>query len=247
MSELGDAIIELILDLGLGPQDPLPTEPELMEQLGVGRSSLREAVKWLQARGIVDVRHGTGTYVGEAPLQALAGVLAFRGRRSIQGDGREAREIIEVREALESSLIVTAISRIRPDDLSRLRGVLDEMERASKAGADLSQIDARFHEALFLPLGNETLSQLLRTFWAAVQVTLVADSQPTPAETVDVHRAIYLAVAARDPQSAAKAMIDHFAEIKSRLKAQSTHSNPPAGHPVQRPAQSAPVTRPGMA
>lgn len=226
VSELGSAIIDLILDLGLGHSDPLPTEPELMETLGVGRSSLREAVKWLQARGIVDVRHGTGTYVGEAPLQALTGVLAFRGRRSIRGDGREAREIIEVREALESSLIATAISRIQPDDLRRLRQVLDEMERASTAGEDLSQHDARFHEALFLPLGNDTLSQLLTTFWEAVQDTLAAESPGAPPETVDVHRQIYLAVAAMDPESATKAMIDHFAEIKTRLEALSKPTTP---------------------
>lgn len=219
VKELGDSLIELILDLGLGPFDPLPTEPELMEQLGVGRGSLREAVKWLQARGILDVRHGTGTYVAEAQLQALGGMLAFRGRRSIRGDGREAREIIEVREALESGLIAAAIARMRPDDVERLLEVLDEMEQAS-ADSDLSQLDARFHEALFLPLGNETLSQLLRTFWA-VHDTLIADCSVTPAETVDAHRAIYFAVAARDPELAAKAIVDHFAEVKSRLSAYS--------------------------
>src|SRR5690554_3018227 len=68
---LTNDITTLILERGLLPGDPLPTEQELMAELGVGRNSLREAIKVLQALGIIDTRHGFGMFVAEENLNAL--------------------------------------------------------------------------------------------------------------------------------------------------------------------------------
>lgn len=77
--EVVEGIKRYILDERLRPGDPLPTEPALCEALGASRSSVREAVKILDALDIVDVRHGHGTYVGRLSLSALVESLTFRG------------------------------------------------------------------------------------------------------------------------------------------------------------------------
>src|SRR5258706_3844681 len=78
--EIPKRIIDLIVDRGLPPGAPMPTELSLMDDIGVGRNSIREAIKALQALGIVEVRHGYGTFVGSAGSAALQTWLRFRTR-----------------------------------------------------------------------------------------------------------------------------------------------------------------------
>ena len=77
-SQIQREVMQLILDRKLRAGAPLPTEAELMEDLGVSRNSVREALKALQALDIVEIRHGYGTYVGEASLTPLVDGLTFR-------------------------------------------------------------------------------------------------------------------------------------------------------------------------
>src|SRR5579875_1874705 len=124
-----DELMALILDRGLQPGDVLPTEPELIEELGVSRNSVREALKALQALDIVEIRHGYGTYVGHFSLDPLTNGLTFR---TLQGIGRDVRaivEILEVREALEDGLIRRVAPSIPDADLA-------DLDRVVKAMAD---------------------------------------------------------------------------------------------------------------
>lgn len=78
LDPLAQQILALIHQRGLGVGDSMPTELELIEELAVSRNSVREAVRALRALGIVDIRHGHGTFVGDAPLHALSPALTFR-------------------------------------------------------------------------------------------------------------------------------------------------------------------------
>ena len=103
-SFIRDQMKSYILERGLKAGDPLPNEQELMAQLGVGRHPLREAMKALQAVGIIEIRHGYGTYVGEVSLQSLEDGLAFRMSQSMAGDLRDVQNVLEVRQAIEVGL-----------------------------------------------------------------------------------------------------------------------------------------------
>lgn len=209
-------IVRFILDRRLAPGEPLPTETDLVESLGVSRNSVREALKALQALDIVEVRHGYGTYVGHASLGPLADGLTFRTLAGHGDDLHTLAEILEVREVLEAGLIRRVAESVSEDELSRLDALVDRME----AGVSPAEDDRAFHELLYRPLGNEFAPQLLWVFWSVLH--RVARTRgwtaPPPAANVGRHRAIATALRRRDPDAAQAAMEKHFRGMDTRIK-----------------------------
>src|SRR5258708_4187576 len=96
-AELSEAIVDLITEQNLLPGAPLPTEAQLTADLQTSRGPLREALKALQAQGIVEVRHGYGTFVGPASADAMLPWLTFRARSaSTLADLLDLRELLEI-------------------------------------------------------------------------------------------------------------------------------------------------------
>lgn len=220
MQTLRARIIDLILDRGLHPGDSIPTETELMATLGVGRNTLREALKALQAIGVVDVRHGYGMQVGAGGLDSLVESLTFRGRLSLREDLRAARELVQVREALEVGLVPMAIALSMPRDLARVRQAVEGMEARARRGEAFPDLDHEFHRLLFAPLENSLLSELLAAFWRVYQqirADLGEGAHPDHEQTAADHRAIHDAVASGDATRAAEAIRSHFVGIHERL------------------------------
>ena len=217
--EILDQIKELILSEGLGPGDPMPTEAELVDRLGVGRNSVREALKALQAVDLIEIRHGFGTFVGSCSLTPFSGALVFRGRRSLRADRHDVYEIVDLREALEAGLVGQLISVMTEEDLELLGERLADLKQLAGQGQAGADADRAFHEQLFAPLNNQLMSQLLRVFWD-VYHDLSAELPPGEIATqsiLDGHREIYEAVAARDGARAAVAIHEHFRGIRERV------------------------------
>lgn len=215
-------ITALILNRDLLPGDPLPTEQELMAELGVGRNSLREAVKVLQALGIIDTRHGFGMFVAENNLSALHDSLAFRGQMSLRHRGHEAGELVEVRQALETGLIGQAIRVVSEEHLQPLEATVIRMEQSAQEGDMFAEADRDFHRILFEPLNNTLLSNLLGVFWEVYHSIhdVIGEEQPdnpTLVETAAAHRAIFEAVRAKDIDAARLLLADHFQGIRQLL------------------------------
>jgi DNA-binding FadR family transcriptional regulator len=214
-----DELMELILARGLQPGELLPTEPDLVEELGVSRNSVREALKALQALDIVEIRHGHGTYVGRLSLDPLTNGLTFR---TLQGIGRDVRaigEILEVREVLEDGLIRRVAGSIPDADLDALGVVVKAMTARARAGETFPEEDREFHDLLYRSLDNQFIGQLLRAFWTVFNrvSNQLGGHDPDPAETARRHRAIYTALRNHDVERAQKAMADHFRNIDSRV------------------------------
>ena len=214
-----DRIVELVVAMDLDPGDPLPPEPELMRTLGVSRNSVREALKGLQALGIVDVRHGYGTYVGTGALRSLAPGLLFHSRLGVRRDNpRALLDIVEVRALLESGLIRRAARELNRADLDRLREELD----ALAAGGDEGRAghDRRFHELLYEPLGNELALQLIALFWDVYRQLEADMAKPRTdhEHVVRQHGQVLDALEAGDPDGAAATIAEHFADITDRIE-----------------------------
>ncbi|MEV0171734.1 FadR/GntR family transcriptional regulator [Streptomyces sp. NPDC050803] len=218
-SRIRRAVVQLILDRRLRPGAPLPTETELMTDLGVSRNSVREALKALQALDIVEIRHGYGTYVGQASLTPLVDGLTFRALAGHDHDTGALAEMLQVREVLEDGLLRRVVATITEAELDRLEEVVDRMGAAGRAGLPFDELDREFHELLYAPLGNSLVPQLLGAFWTVfrrVSGTLGHPGRPAPELTVRRHRDIVTALRARDVEGAQHAMAVHFRGIEAR-------------------------------
>ena len=213
-------IMDLILERGLDVGDALPTESELSAELGVGRNTVRESLKFLQALGVIEIRHGFGMFVAPNNFSALVSGLTFRGRLSLRHKGEEAMELIDVRQALESGLIGSAIELLTEDHLADLRATMQEMQDASAKGEPLAAHDAEFHRRLYAPLNNELLINLMDVFWQVYrQIHEALGSGPVNLEEqVQIHWDIYEAVAGRNKALASERLQRHFDGIRLKLK-----------------------------
>lgn len=216
-----EQMTSLILERGLRAGDPLPNEQELMAQLGVGRHPLREAMKALQAVGIVEIRHGFGTYVGSVGLQSLEDGLAFRMRQSMGGDLHDVRNVLEVREVLEVGLAAKVVAHFGRHGTDELAEIVEQMRARADAGEYFPDEDWAFHRALYVPLGNELVVDLVSVFWRAfAQVDgRLPGARYTPADALGWHRDLLAALIDGRPDRYAAAMTEHFVGIHGRLDA----------------------------
>ncbi|MFC4907946.1 FadR/GntR family transcriptional regulator [Actinomadura gamaensis] len=219
--EVQQRVKQLILERGLAVGDPMPTEFELVEELDVSRNSLREALKALQAVGIVEIRHGFGMYVGTMSLGALVDELTFHARISKQQGRDDLAHLVEIRELLERGLIEQVVDRGLATGNTELDAVMRRMEEEAAAGLVTPETDRLFHELLYRPLANPIVNRLLGAFWDVYR-TLQHDLAPVAQEAAEVaqrHRDIYDALCAADRQAAVAAMAAHFKGIRDRLRA----------------------------
>lgn len=218
-SSIREQMKSFILERGLRAGDPLPNEQELMVQLGVGRHPLREAMKALQAVGIIEIRHGHGTYVGQVTLQSLEDGLAFRMSQSMAGDLRDVRNVLEVRQALEVGLAADVVAHFGAAGFDQLDELVARMESKAAAGDYFPTEDWAFHEALYKPLGNALILDLLSVFWrtfADVDARLPG-ARYTPLDAAAWHRDLLNTLKSGRPEQFAQSMKAHFVGIHTRL------------------------------
>lgn len=220
---LQERIVELIHERQLAPGAAMPTEPQLMDLLGASRNSVREAVRALQALGIVEIRHGHGTFVGHAPLAVLTPSLAFRVRSRAEGSVRALQDLVEVRELLEVGLIAQVAQTVSEPRLAALDALVTAMARDREA-------DRAFHSLLYESCGNELVLQLIGLFWDVYQEVGAALEPPTDhaADVVANHRRIVEALRAHDGPAAREAMRLHFRDVKERIARADRTADPAA-------------------
>ncbi|HEY7036377.1 MAG TPA: FCD domain-containing protein [Thermomicrobiales bacterium] len=217
--QIQERIKRFVIDEGYRPGDPLPPEGELARALGVSRPALREAIKALQPLGVIETRHGTGTFVGRFSLDSLVHGLAFSISIDLDQNLRTVRELLELRETLERAF-VARVAAVRTDEqLDELARLVGAMEDRAGRGEIFPEEDRAFHVALYRPLGNVLLAKLLQAFWDIyflVRDQFVGGAY-SPATTAADHRRILDSLAARDAAAAAAAMAEHFQDIQRRL------------------------------
>jgi GntR family transcriptional repressor for pyruvate dehydrogenase complex len=202
----------------LPPGSRLPSENQLSLQMGVSRSGIREAVKVLESARVLVVKRGDGTYVTSlAPKLLLEGV-GF-AVEMLQGD--TLLEVMEVRRLLEPAATGLAALRISDGQLSELAELLQQMQEQADDAEALMQADMAFHRLVIASTGNETLTSLLdglsgRTVRARVWRGVIEGN--VTQVTIDEHRAIYLALLARDPSLATAAAHLHVNTSESWLR-----------------------------
>lgn len=178
----------------------IPTEPDLVAALGVGRNTVREAVRALVHAGVLECRQGSGTYV--TATHELTGVVARRLAAA------EMAEAIEVRRAFEVEAARLAAHRRTPEDLATLDAALAHREATWDAGrvADFVEADATLHVAIVAAAHNSMLSELYASFGGALRASLSGQLVDgiTPDRYVD-HDELIEAIRSGDAERAARA------------------------------------------
>ncbi|KIG03044.1 MULTISPECIES: FadR/GntR family transcriptional regulator [Caballeronia] len=213
---------ERIRSGALQPGDKLPTESEIMAQLGVSRTVVRESISRLQAARLVQTRHGIGTFVLEASDQDRFQIDAA-GDLTV----RDVMAILELRISLEAEAAGLAAMRRTDDNLAHMRRALDEFERHIAEGTgNAVAADVAFHLELAKATGNRyfhsILSQLGNTIIPRTRVNSAALAHNDPGSYLDrvnrEHEDIYDAIERRDAEAARAAMRMHLSNSRERLR-----------------------------
>ncbi|MBO0702579.1 MAG: FadR family transcriptional regulator [Candidatus Dormibacteraeota bacterium] len=206
----------------LGPGQRLPRESDLAAQLGLSRSSLREAIRALTMVGALEARQGAGTYV-----TALTPPLLLQSiRLATQFLPVEMRlELLEARRVLEPRITAMAAARMTPVELEELDGELARMAAAAEVGDvhALTIADGAFHATIAGSVGNAFLSALQDALATATLRTLIwrlglESGSTTMRGLVLAHERIRNAIAARDPGLAAVASEAHLANAEAWVR-----------------------------
>ncbi|MEJ7608733.1 MAG: FadR/GntR family transcriptional regulator [Bryobacteraceae bacterium] len=205
--------------------DRIPPERELCRKLGVGRSSLREAMKALEIIGMIEMRAGEGTFICKRS-DFLARPLLW----AIAGSGvMEANELIEARKLIEVELAGLAADRATPDDLQQVGVHLDAMETSLDDSVAFMEADIAFHLAIGEAGHNRVLLNSLHLILNLMHqwVRTALEQKAVAATALEQHRAIFLAVAKRCPERARDSMRAHLDAMAVYLSApQATPADP---------------------
>ena len=184
----------------IAPGSRLPSERALCEALGVGRSTVREALKRWEALGIVDMRHGSGIYLKVAVSPKLLHVPLILARPS---KVKNLLQILEVRRALEGEAAAVCATFAAEDDVAAIGLALDAMESAHRAGNG-SEADWQFHQLVYEATGNPFFPQIIQSMRG-----LLHQLWENPLELPDFaaasfpyHRTMFAAILSRDPEAA---------------------------------------------
>lgn len=206
--QIVERITAFILDERMRPGDKLPSERELMVRLGVGRSSLREAIKTLSAIGVVVVQIGDGMYVGSGQAAVLTKPLSWG---LLIGD-HTVREVIEARRLVEMELSAFAAARATDEELAAISAQIAAMRAGHDDAEAFTQADQAFHLAVATGAHNGVLYHVLETLRHVIRVWMFKTyvSNPIRHDGITEHEAIEAALRARDPEAARAAMAKHL-------------------------------------
>ena len=201
-----DRLMKFILDEPIQVGEKIPNEYELTERFQVGRSTVREAVKGLVSRGVLEVRRGDGTYVISTSYMEND-VLGFG---SVQDKYQLAMDLFEVRLMFEPEIVMLACKNATEEQIKEAERLCKEVEDLYKQGIDHIYKDIEFHCYLAKLSGNVVVERLLPVINTAVVTFANITYRSLKEETLTTHREIVNSLKKRDAVGARCAMIMHL-------------------------------------
>lgn len=192
------------------PGAQLPNESEWCDRLSVSRSVLREALRVLVSKNLIDIRSRSGGRVRDVAAWNLLDpdILLWRS----QGEDQEGfvTELFELRRVVEPAAAALAASRITPTQLTELERAYRDMADAGEDSQRFFEPDGRFHRTILGSVGNSLFRALGQTVTVALEITLrlSLDAPKGQQQSVPFHRAVFEAIAERDGAAAFSAMLE---------------------------------------
>lgn len=209
-----DLILNYIMDNDLEAGAKLPNEFELAQQIGVGRSTVREAVKILVSRNIVEIRRGAGTFVSEdqGVSEDPLGLTFVKDKNGL------AMDLLSVRLMLEPEIAMMAAEHATEEQIGELYGQCGIIEDMIHGGKNHIQEDIVFHKMIAACSGNVVVEKLVPVINSSIAVFVDVTNGQLKEETIQTHREIVDAIAARDADGARCAMQMHLLYNRRMIK-----------------------------
>jgi GntR family transcriptional repressor for pyruvate dehydrogenase complex len=210
--QVAEQIRRMISEGSLKPGDLLPPERELVAKLGVGRSSIRDAVRTLEVMGILEPRQGHGTVVRDLSADALVVPLSLVLTRK-----RElVTELLDVRRMIEPGLAARAAKNATAEELAHMAAILERHEAKLRRGEEAMDEDSDFHYSIALAARNSVVLRVLDVLMDLLRESRSRSLQVPgrPQRSFDGHRRILRALQKRDAKAAEAAVRRHLKEIE---------------------------------
>jgi len=221
-TRLYEEIVKQLIDLievgKLKPGDRLPSERQMAEELGVSRTAIREALRALESMGYIESKVGGGTFIREISLDKA--LLPFT--TLLSQDKNLIKELLEVRQLLESEIALLASKRATEEDIKNMETALDSMREDIEQGGIGLEGDNAFHNALAIAARNMAMTKILELcdelLSKSRESTLRIPGQP--ARSLEDHVAILHAVKERDHVLAQQLMKQHMIKAQENYREQ---------------------------
>ena len=195
----------------------LPTEQVIIKDRGVSRTVVREAMSRLQAEGLVETRHGIGTFVVDTARPG-----DFQGSKHVKGGAYDALAVIELRQSLEVEAAGIAAQRATPEQLQAMRVALDTAHAVEATDDESARLDFEFHLQIARCTGNsffmDAMTHVGNTLIAVVQQAGPAGTAQNRALVIREREQIYAALARHDAQAARASMRLHLINMLQRVR-----------------------------
>ncbi|QHT59129.1 FadR family transcriptional regulator [Paenibacillus lycopersici] len=212
--QVSQEIQNYIQEKELSEGDKLPSVEEMTHMFGVGRSSLREALRYLEAMDIIQVENGRGIFVRDV------NTYRFTGKVKIEQERVFLLHTLEVRRALEGQAVFLASKRITDNQVAEIEACLYEYRKLKEAGQDTSQIDLAFHRHIIKAAGNPVLETVLDSFSGLYEKFFndpLGDKQLFD-ETYPFHITMFDAIKVHDTEQAMEEFYKMMDCIEAKIK-----------------------------
>jgi DNA-binding FadR family transcriptional regulator len=208
-------LIEYIMENGIKAGERLPNETDLSKLLGVGRGTIREAVRMLASRNVLEVRHGAGTFVASTKIGVGDDPLGFT---FIEDKKQLTLDLLEMRILIEPRIASMAATMASDEQIAEINRLAHDVESQIHADVNHIEKDILFHSKIAESTGNLVVPNLLPIIQQAIVMFIDATDRELKKETIDTHRSVADAITARDPIGASDAMMLHLIYNRSIIR-----------------------------
>jgi Transcriptional regulators len=207
-------IVKYIVDKNIKVGEKIPSEYELVDILNVGRSTVREAIRALSSRNILEIKRGVGTFVkckDGAPDDPLG--FAF-----VEDKLKLTHDLLEIRSMMEPKIAQMAAINATPKQIEEIQKLAEEIENFIKIGQHHEEKDLEFHTAIANSCGNIAMSKLIPIINESIELSVEIINEELKKETILVHKEIVEAIKERNGDRAYDAMVLHMLYNKRHIR-----------------------------
>ncbi len=201
-----DRLKEAMMNKEIVPGDFLPSETELVKNLGVGKTSVREALKMLEAMGVVEIRQGYGTYIPLEPQPDALSPLMFQ----LILEQASTDHLLELRKIFEPAYSLLAMEKATEADLADIAAIVSDFEAKIKEGTQTAEDDLKFHERIMACTRNPFVMNVGLTIHQLFKASVNRSMRKIPDIALRDHRAIFDAFRKRDGRALQAAILRSY-------------------------------------